>query len=131
MTDNMKKFFETASQDKEYMEKLAKAETPEAIVALAAEKGFPLTLEDLKPAEAEKVSDDELEAVAGGKDCYCALGGGGVEGGSDLVCACVMMGAGFGYRKIDVKGKDYGKVIEVQRCICPIGGHGESLTEIK
>ena len=36
MTDNMKQFLEEASKDREYLEKVNKAETPEAVIALAA-----------------------------------------------------------------------------------------------
>ena len=50
------------------------------MIALAAENGFTLTQEDLKqePASGE-ISDDELEAVAGGKTtCNCFFGGNSV-----------------------------------------------------
>ena len=69
MTDNMRKFLEAASQDKEFLEKFSKAESQEAIVALATEKGFALTEEDLKQEQpvSSVVSDDELDAVAGGQ----------------------------------------------------------------
>ena len=48
MTDNLKAFLEAASKDKELLEKLKTAGTPEAVIALAKEKGFDLTAEDLK-----------------------------------------------------------------------------------
>ena len=51
MTDNLKKFLEAVSQDKELTDQFTKAETPEAVIALAAEKGFALNLEDIKPEE--------------------------------------------------------------------------------
>ena len=96
MTDNMKKFLEAASQDREFVEKLNKAETPEAVISLAAEKGFTLTEEDLKPAlQTGEVSDDEMDAVAGGKTCVCVAGGGGEAGTRDETCACVLGGAGL------------------------------------
>ena len=89
MTDNMKKFLEAVSQNKECIEKLKKAETPEAVIALAAEKGFTLTQEDLKRESATgEISDGELEAVAGGKTCACFFGGGGTFSG------CVFAGVG-------------------------------------
>ena len=126
MTDNLKKFLEAASQDKAFIEKLKKAETPEAVIALAAEKGFTLTMEDLKPAlQTGEVSDDEMDAVAGGKECYCAIGGGGVAGGNDTVCACVLMGEGDGYWKTIT-----GEIIIKQRCICPFAGQGDSHNNI-
>ena len=95
MTDNMRKFLEAVSQDRELTEKLNKAETPEAIVALAAEKGFALTAEDLKPEERTgEVSDEELDTVTGGGECWCAMGGGGTSGKYGKTCACVLAGYG-------------------------------------
>ena len=119
MTDNMKKFLEVASQDKEFIEKLNKAETPEAVVALAEEKGFTLTEEDLKqePVSGE-ISDTELDAVAGGEVCGCVIGGGGESGAVDDICACVL--SGIGYKKYDHDIND-------GRCYCVFGGAGASL----
>ena len=47
MTDNVRRFLEETSQDKEFLDRLAMAKTPEEVIALAAEKGFTLTAEDL------------------------------------------------------------------------------------
>ena len=68
MTEKMIAFLEEVSKDKAFLEKLQNAGTPEALIALAAEKGFQLTAEDLKQPEAAsgELSDDELENVAGG-----------------------------------------------------------------
>ena len=117
MTDNMKKFLEEASKDKEYLEKLTKAETPEAMMALAKEKGYALTAEDMKSDQSSgKLSDDEVDAVAGGKACACVVGGGGLEGKTfDDECGCV--GVGLGYRK---------NTSEELRCFCSTYGGGES-----
>ena len=113
MTDCMKQFLEEASKDKDLIEKLNNAETSEEVIALAAETGFTLTEEDLKPdAGIQDVSDDELDAVAGGKACYCAVGGGGEADSNEKVCACVLVGAGE-----MADGKD--------RCACCVGGVGE------
>lgn len=114
MTDNMKKFLEAASQDKDFTEKLTKAETPEALIALAAEKGFALTADDLKPEEAEKVSDDELQAVSGGNACACAVAGVGLVNPNkdgEEACGCGVAGIGR-YTNGDV------------RCGCFVGGSG-------
>ena len=63
----MRKFLEAASRDKEFLEEFSKAESQETIVALAAEKGFTLTEEDLKREPvSDEICDDELNAVAGG-----------------------------------------------------------------
>ena len=120
MTDNMKKFLEAVSDDQEFIGKLTKAETLEALIALAAEKGFTLTAEDLKKPETAEgaLSDDELDAVAGGDECYCALGGGGLENESTLdgVCACVVYGQGNSLTLSDGSTSI--------RCICGGGGYG-------
>lgn len=113
MNENIRKFLEAVSQDKELIEKLKKAETPEAVIALAAEMGFPLTAEDLEQQPgSDIVSDDELDAVAGGKTCVCVLGGGGEKSGRDLLCWCTVEGY----------GTDIGKNM---RCGCFVGGGGE------
>ena len=112
MTDNMKKFLEAVSQDKEFLEKLTGAETPEAVVALAAEKGFTLTEEDVKRESAPvEVSDDELDAVAGGDDCGCAIAGVGVSSGDQGGCGCWLGGVGA------MKDNSL-------RCVCPVAGGG-------
>ena len=68
MTENMKKFLEEISGDKEFLDRVEAAETPQAMIALAAEKGFALTEEDLAAEEAAgELSDDELDEVAGGR----------------------------------------------------------------
>ena len=115
MTDNMKKFLEEVSKDKELIEKLSKAETPEAVIALAKEIGFELTAEDLKSKETiSEISDDELEDVAGGKKCYCVLGGGGTgEEGVSKTCACVH----FGFGENDIRER---------RCACCGYGEGDA-----
>lgn len=98
MTDNMKKFLEESSKDRELVDKLIKAKTQEEIIALAKEKGFALTEDDMKQdAGIQEVSDDEISAVAGGKhSCYCALGGGGTEAcEGDKTCACIVTGFGL------------------------------------
>lgn len=115
MTENLKKYLEAASSDKAYAEKLSKAKTPEAVIALAAEKGFSLTEEDLKPQPASgEMSDAELDAVTGGDKCMCMLGGYGAEAGSDYLCVCPLAGGG-GASSLDEA-----------RCVCVLGGHGTS-----
>ena len=63
----------------------------EKMIELLKEYGVILTAEDFKAPEGE-LSDDELNAVAGGGGCGCAVGGGG--GGDELVCVCVLGGSG-------------------------------------
>ena len=125
MTDNMKKFLEEASKDEAFMEKLRGAETKDIIIEMAKEKGFTLTEEDLKAPETNDgpVSDDEVDAVAGGTVCVCIVGGGG-EGNDDLSainrCWCVAMGHGEDEKKTGS--------LEVVRCFCMTYGGGKDDT---
>lgn len=82
------------------------------IIALAKEYGVEIAETDFRavPAEGE-LSDDELEAVAGGGDCYCVLGGGGSAGKHCDTCACVIYGVGM-----DDQNRS--------RCQCPTVGDG-------
>ena len=78
MQDKMKAFLEAAAQDPALAEALEKAETPEAVIALAKEKGFEITAEDLASVHVTgELSDDELDGVAGGMilNPLTALGG--------------------------------------------------------
>ena len=101
------------------------------MITLAKEKGFDLTAEDLnQKAPSGELSDDELDAVAGGKACGCALGGGGEISGKheyghiiDDVCACVGFGMGTGWKH----NPDTGMYYQVARCACPLAGGGTSL----
>ena len=117
------KLFEIASQDEGFVERFNAAESPEAVVELLKGKGLDVTAEDLQalaqPAgqEAVELSDEELEAVAGGDDCYCVVGGGGTAGGVDRTCGCVIEGLGTFTEK-------NGKIGD--RCICVTGGMGAS-----
>lgn len=87
------------------------------ILPLARSKGFEFTLEDLKTLQAaqspkaDKLTDDELDAVVGGGCCTCVWVGGGTRGDGDSRCICVVMGMGF--------TDDH-----VQRCICGNWGSG-------
>ena len=95
-----KKMLEIASQDEDFGKKLGEAEAPEAIVELLREKGLDVAVEDLQalaqPADQDAVelSDDELEAVAGGGECGCSVYGGGKAGGKDKSCGCYVYGQG-------------------------------------
>ena len=121
MSENMKRFMELVSADQELGMKVSSA-TKDMIILIAREHGIELTEADLA-APVGEMSDDELEAVVGGGECYCAMGGGGTKdgphgyaekywGGLD-VCACVL--AGFGY---------YGNGKE--RCGCAFAGGGSN-----
>ena len=77
MTDNMKRFLEAAELDSALAEAIEGTDEPEKLLALAAEKGFALTAEDLAPEESFGELDDEaLDDVAGGgvvQDRYASL----------------------------------------------------------
>ena len=110
MKENLKKFFEEVSKTDELAEKVSKADAA-GLVEIAADLGISLTEEDFKqPAE---ISDDELDAVAGGGDvsCACAMGGGGTHDDTDKTCACVLAGAGYSR-----SGRE--------RCVCGFAGYG-------
>ena len=113
MTENMKKLLELASTNPKLQEKLNNA-TKETLIALAKEQGITLTDADFAAPQGE-ISDDELDAVAGGKYCYCAAGGGGTGESSTntKTCACVINGGGR---------TKTGQT----RCACVMAGYGEN-----
>lgn len=122
MTENMKQFLELVSTDEalarefEAMTKLEGDEAKKAIAKFAGERGILLVEADFVPEEppTSEISDDELEAVAGGGDCACcALGGGKKDKDrGDKACGCVAVGVGR-----DTDGDD--------RCFCVGGGMGD------
>jgi predicted ribosomally synthesized peptide with nif11-like leader len=109
MTKNLKALIEKVSADEE-LKKKAEAlndikdeeEAKAAVIKLAAEAGITITEADFAPEEGE-INDDELEAVAGGKDMICVLSGAGKSG------FCLLVG-------VDTEHKD---------CICVAGGLGK------
>ena len=85
----------------------------EKMIELLKEYGVSLTAEDFKAPEGE-LSDDELNAVAGGGGCGCGVAGGG--GGDEIICVCVAGGTGF------VIGS--GGLNEQGGCVCVAAGAG-------
>ncbi len=79
--------------------------------------------ESYEPIERnEELSEDELDAVAGGGSCWCAMGGGGTGDGvepntgiDEKTCACVLGGGG---EYVDADGD------KKCRCWCVISGDG-------
>lgn len=97
----MREFLELMERNEELKNKVAQMDADihtqvSDYIALAAEYGVELTEADFQPASAGELSEDELDAVAGGKTCACVMGGGGT--GEDVTntktCACVMGGGG-------------------------------------
>ena len=140
MTENMKKYQELITSDEEAQKKLNEQaaesiqEAKRNIIADAAEKGITLTEEDFADtADTGELSEDELEAVAGGKQCYCVLGGGGTATHStEKTCACVLGGSGEG----DIIEKDLENPGRQPthhyrcRCTCCVAGYGTELYEV-
>ena len=112
MTENMKKFLELVSQNTELVAKIDAVDKA-TLIEIAKELGIDLTEADFAQ-QAIELSDDELDAVAGGNICACAMGGGGSAGGKDAVCVCVIGGGG------ESKGGS-------ARCGCVLCGTGQSL----
>ena len=112
MSENLKLFMQKVSENAELREKVNNESDVNALIAMAKELGVSLTEKDFeKPVQ--ELSDDELDAVAGGSDvsCACAMGGGGTKDTNDKTCACVL--AGVGYEK---DGSE--------RCLCGFAGYG-------
>ncbi len=103
----MKEFLEALEENEELKAKVEelckdKDSGSKEIIALAKEYGFTLTEDDFTITQNPngEISDDELDAVTGGKhdgiaDCMCGGGGyGGATYKSD-VCVCAITGFGF------------------------------------
>lgn len=112
MNENMKKFLETVSKDEELTKKIG-AMGLEELLALAKELGLELSAADLEKPVVQELSDDDLDAVAGGSDvsCACAMGGGGTKDSNDKTCACVLAGVGY-------------DTYSSERCLCGFAGYG-------
>lgn len=112
MSENLKKFLEKISEDRELAAKVGAEKDVNVLIAIAKEHGYDLTEEDFKQ-EPQELGDDELDTVAGGGDvsCACAMGGGGTKDSNDKTCACVLAGAGY-----SKSGRE--------RCVCGFAGYG-------
>ena len=78
--EQLKAFIEKVKSDTELKEELNSASSPEAAMEIAKAAGFLITAEDVQSMQSETVelSDDELEAAAGGYNP-----GGWVRGAAD------------------------------------------------
>ena len=140
MTENMKRYLELISTDEAARKQLNEQEpssiqeAKERVIADAAEKGITLTEEDFdETAETGELTEDELEAVAGGAACYCAIGGGGTAThATEKTCACVVGGVGEGDMiEIDLENpKRQPTHHHIGRCMCCVGGAGNELYEV-
>ena len=66
-------FLEKIKDDSNLKERLKNAATPHEVIAIATETGFRISFEDLKNAQFQKISDEEMEGAAGGADCGFTL----------------------------------------------------------
>ena len=64
--EQLKAFLEKVQGDTSLQEKLKAAADANAVAAIAKEAGFSISADDLKKAQVTELSEEELEAVAGG-----------------------------------------------------------------
>ena len=125
MSENLKKFLALVAGNKELEAKLMacnglgdETKVKQAAIKLAKENGIELTEADFEKKEATgELSDDELDAVAGGGSncgCFAGGGGGGIDASDGKVfgCACVAYGQGGDGRANDAN------------CVCALYGYG-------
>ncbi|GAB4535393.1 MAG: hypothetical protein Tsb0014_22320 [Pleurocapsa sp.] len=76
-TENAINFLAQVDENTSLQEKLKAIKTPDELIALAKEQGYEVSAEDFKAAKemiddsdsaSEELSEDELEAIAGGGD---------------------------------------------------------------
>ena len=68
--EQLKAFLEKVKANTSLQEKLKAASDADAVVAIAKEAGFSISVDDLKKAQSE-ISEEELEGVAGGREGVC------------------------------------------------------------
>ena len=100
MTDNMKKFLELAAGDAGLVERLNDMDK-DAIIAEARQRGIELTDADFVEGESAELSEDELDAVAGGGKCACVVCGVGKAGDNCKECDCSFGGGGVFEDKVN------------------------------
>lgn len=64
--EQLKAFLEAVKADAGLQKKLKAANDADAVVAIAKAAGFVISAEELKRAQTDEVSEEELEGVAGG-----------------------------------------------------------------
>ncbi len=100
MTGNAKKFLEAASQNEAIRKDLTSVKDVKAFLKVAKTYGFDLTAADFSPSKMDTLSEDEMQAVAGGamqaitSMCKCT-GGYGFGLTNELNCECQQKGEGF------------------------------------
>lgn len=89
MTENMRKFIIEVSKDEERKKKAGKM-SQEELTAFAGELGIQLTEADFEKADGSELTDNELEAVAGGF-AFCFIIGAGSDCSDDML-DCIITG---------------------------------------
>ena len=99
MTDNAKKFLAAVSQDEALKKEFEGAKGLEAMLKIAKAHGYELKSEDFEAPKIDELSEDEMQAVAGGamqaitSMCKCT-GGYGFGLTNELNCECQQKGGG-------------------------------------
>ena len=70
--EQLKAFLEKVKSDTSLQEKLKADSDADAVVSLAKEEGFSISVDDLKNAQS-KLSDEELEGMAAGGGCMLGM----------------------------------------------------------
>ncbi|QGT99853.1 hypothetical protein SYNTR_1260 [Candidatus Syntrophocurvum alkaliphilum] len=78
MADKIKQVIDKINNDQEFKDKIFSLESAEEVQAVLKEEGFDLTVDEIlqardafvKEVEQGELSDESLEDVAGGGDCY-------------------------------------------------------------
>ena len=69
--EQLKAFLEKVKSDTSLQEKLKAAADSDAVLAIAKEAGFSISADDLTKSWYQKLSEEELEGVAGGVCRHC------------------------------------------------------------
>ncbi len=102
MTKNMKTFLDAIQNNAELKEEVSKIDKKaqgkgeaylDEYIAAAKEFGITLTEEDLTEDEHSKLPDDELQAVSGGSELGCVVGGSDISTSETRHCGCFVVGA--------------------------------------
>ena len=71
--EQLKAFLDKVKGDTSLQEKLKAASDADAVVSIAKEEGFSISVDDLKNAQSREISEEELEGVSGGVGGHTVL----------------------------------------------------------
>lgn len=83
-TTQMQDFFNALKQDKRLQDAMKAAADADAVVQIAKEAGFSISLEDMDEHMRTSISDEELEAISGGTGGFFNILAAGFCGGTNL-----------------------------------------------